>query len=116
MLQVTCIITSAYFGYQFTTYPKYIGNTSKLIGCLLIGGRVNAELIISLRKLMPNTVVLQSYGITETTGLVLSYMEDDLENIQAKPGSMGRILEGICAKVQIEKLFILTLLIIIYYS
>ncbi|GLV40200.1 Acyl-CoA synthetase X3 [Carabus blaptoides fortunei] len=97
--EVTCVITSAYYGYQITTQSEYIGDTWKLIGCLLIDGRVSAELIISLRKLLPDTVVLQSYGITETTGLVISYTEADVAYIQAKPGSMGHILEGICSKI-----------------
>lgn len=70
---------------------------------VIVGGRITGDQIMALRKLLPNTVVFQKYGFTEVAGSVLGYTEEDFKFIQSKPNSIGRPLEGCCAKVNINK-------------
>lgn len=68
------------------------------------GGLIHEAQIMKLRSFLPDTVINMGYGLTETTAAGTKFVPpQDLELIEMKPTSCGRITEGVNYKVGLEK-------------
>lgn len=70
---------------------------------MLVGGStVSADQIKKIQKVFPNTVISQLYGLTELTAFVTGFhTKHDINLINSKLGSCGRLAPGSKCKVSI---------------
>lgn len=82
---------------------------------LIGGGYVSKEQIHEIRSILPGTIVMLAYGLTEICGLASLFKPhnpEDMMMVYERSGSSGRPLPGFSYKVNKHKLSLVSIIII----
>lgn len=105
-LQVNMILFIPYCAIEFLdARPNRPVNTSSLKGIFLIGCMVQKKLMEGLSATFPNILIDQSYGQTESSGLIIGWnlsRKEDLERMKVKLTSCGRMKPEFDWKVSVK--------------
>lgn len=68
---------------------------------MMVGGStISADQINKLRKLLPHTKIVQTYGLTESAGMMTGFPRDTSEEVlRSKTNTCGKIIAGMSCKV-----------------
>ncbi|XP_045463881.1 bacitracin synthase 1-like [Harmonia axyridis] len=101
--KVFMVVATAYQCCQFIKSPLEDGVDVSSLKLLMIGGvTLPNEINFRLRKIIPNTLIVQTYGLTESCGMILVFdlgKPEEVEWFKNKPDSCGTPITGCWYKV-----------------
>lgn len=103
------IITTVYQLCQMIKHPiEKDTDLSSLFFIMISGATLPLEIISRIKKMIPNLLIIQGYGLTEVCGLSLVFdlaQPEEQEWHKKKPVSCGTPIKGIWYKVESKKKF-----------